>query len=135
MLERKKPYVLLKYAFYLPWYCSSFFKEQQKELQRQIQAQHDQLKENQEKLVQQQRLLTNYEKVPTQFTYASIPPVMPQVPVMPLGGVPAAAPTYLPMGGIQPMYTPYPSAMATPGVPHMVTTVGVPTVTTTQPPT
>lgn len=71
-----------------------------------------------------------------QFTYAPIPaPVMPQVPMMPLAGVPAGAPTYLPMGGMQPMYTPYPAAMTTPGVPpHMMPAMGVPTVATTQPP-
>ncbi|XP_078366164.1 epidermal growth factor receptor kinase substrate 8-like isoform X2 [Oculina patagonica] len=110
--------------------------EQQKELQRQIQTQQDQLKMNQDKLVQQQRFLSNYENVPPQFTYAQMPPVMPQVPVMPLAGVPTGAPTYLSMGGLQPMYTPYPTAMAQPGVAHMVPSMTLPPgVIPTQPPT
>lgn len=79
---------------------------------------------NQDKLVQQQRFLSNYETMPPQFTYAQMPPVMPQMPVMPLAGVPTGAPAYLPMGGLQPMYTPYPT-MAQPGVTHMVPTMGM----------
>lgn len=109
--------------------------EQQKELHRQIQAQQDQLKVNEDKLVQQQRLLSNYENVPPQYTYAQIPPVMPQMPVMPLAGVTTGASAYLPMGGLQPVYSAYPGAMAQPGVTHMVPSMGLPSVAPTQPPT
>lgn len=112
----------------------SSIKEQQKELQRQIQAQQDQLKVNEDKLYQQQRLLSSYDKIPSPITYAAIPPpVMPQLPMMPMGSMPAPAPTYLPMGGVQPLYTPYTTTVASTGVPHVIPTVGVPTVTTTQP--
>ena len=110
-------------------------KDQQKELQRQIQAQQDQLKLNEDKLFQQQRLLTGYENIAPPISYAPMPPVMPQLPMMPLGSIPATAPTYLPMGGTQPMYTPYTTTMASTGVPHVIPTIGLPTVTTTQPPT
>lgn len=109
--------------------------EQQKELHRQIQAQQDQLKMNEGKLVQQQRLLSNYENIPAQYTYSQIPPVMPQMPVMPLAGVGTGAPAYLPMGGLQPMYSAYPGAMTQPGVTHMVPSMGVPSLAPTQPPT
>lgn len=90
---------------------------------------------NEDKLVQQQRLLTNYDQLPPQFTYPQIPPVMPQMPVMPLAGVPTGAPTYLPMGGLQPMYTTYPTAMAQPGATHMVPSMAMTGVPPTQPPT
>ncbi|PFX30566.1 Epidermal growth factor receptor kinase substrate 8 [Stylophora pistillata] len=109
--------------------------EQQKELHRQIQAQQDQLKMNEGKLVQQQRLLSNYENIPAQYTYSQIPPVMPQMPVMPLAGVGTGAPAYLPMGGLRPMYSAYPGAMTQPGVTHMVPSMGVPSLAPTQPPT
>ena len=90
---------------------------------------------NEDKLVQQQRLLSNYDKIPPPLAYAQMPPTMPQVPVMPIAGVPTGAPTYLPMGGLPPMYTTYPTAMAQPGVTHMVPSMGVPSVTPMQPPT
>lgn len=136
--------------------------DQQKELQRQIQEQQDQLKENQSKLNEQQRLLTGYDKVSPQITYAAVPQVvpqvpqvvpqvtqmlpqvpqvvpqvtqmMPQVPVMPIRSMPAAAPTYLPVGGVQPMYTPYTTTVASPGMAQLMPTYGVPTVSTTHPP-
>ena len=91
---------------------------------------------NEDKLVQQQRFLTNYEQLPPQFTYAQIPPVIPQMPVMPLSGVPTGAPAYLPMGGLQSTYTPYPAAMAQPGVTHMVPSMTMPSgATPAKPPT
>lgn len=85
--------------------------------------------------MQQQRLLSNYENVPPQYTYAQIPPVMPQMPVMPLAGVTTGASAYLPMGGLQPVYSAYPGAMAQPGVTHMVPSMGLPSVAPAQPPT
>lgn len=111
----------------------SSIKDQQRELQRQIQAQQDQLKLNEERLSEQKRFLsTNYDNAPQKMTYAAIPPVMPQLPLMPLGNVPA--PQYLPMGGMQPVYTSYTGPIASTGMPHVIPTLAVPPVTTTQPP-
>lgn len=117
----------------------SSIKDQQRELQRQIQAQQDQLKLNEERLSEQKRFLsTNYDNAPQTMTYATIPPVMPQVPLMPLGNVPA--PQYLPMGGMggmqgmqgmQPVYTSYTAPIASTGMPHVIPTLAVPPVTTT----
>lgn len=107
--------------------------DQQRELQRQIQAQQDQLKLNEERLIEQKRFLsTNYDNAPQKMTYAAIPPVMQQLPLMPLGNVPA--PQYLPMGGMQPVYTSYTGPIASTGMPHVIPTLAVPPVTTTQPP-
>lgn len=110
--------------------------DQKKELQRQIQAQQDQLKENEDKLLVQKRLLSNYDKIPQPVTYATIPPaVMPQVPMMPFGTVPTAPPSYLPVGGgIQPVYSPYTTPIASTGIPQVLPTVALPTVAATQPP-
>jgi len=87
--------------------------------------------------------------VSPQITYAAIPPVMPQVPVMPqgvpmmpqgvqvmpVGGMQAGAPTYLPMGGMQPVYSPYPTTVSSTGMAHILPTLSVPTVTTMPPST
>lgn len=94
---------------------------------------------NEDKLVQQQRFLSTYENISPQFTYAQLPPVVPQMPVpqmpvMPIAGVPTGPPAYLPMGGLQPMYTPYPTARAQPGVTHVVPSVSMPSVSVTPPP-
>ena len=97
--------------------------------------------------MQQQRFLSTYENITPQFTYAQIPPVVPQIPpvvpqippvvpqippvvpqmpVMPIAGVPTGGSAYLPVGGLQPMYTSYPAAIAPPGVTHVVPSVTMP---------
>lgn len=63
-------------------------------------------------------------------------PMMPQgVQVMPMGGMQAGAPTYLPLGGMQPVYSPYPTTVSSTGVAHILPTLSVPTVTTMPPST
>lgn len=93
---------------------------------------------NEDKLVQQQRFLSTYENITPQFTYAQIPPVVPQIPpvvpqmpVMPIAGVPTGGSAYLPVGGLQPMYTSYPAAIAQPGVTHVVPSVTMPSLSVT----
>lgn len=82
--------------------------------------------------MQQQRFLSTYENIPPQFTYAQLPSVVPQMPV--IAGVPTGGPAYLPVGGLQPMYTPYPAAIAQPGVTHVVPSVGMPSLSVTPQP-
>ena len=100
---------------------------------------------NEDKLVQQQRFLSTYENITPQFTYTQIPPVVPQIPsvvpqippvvpqmpVMPIAGVPTGGSAYLPVGGLQPMYTSYPAAIAQPGVTHVVPSVTMPSLSVT----
>ena len=110
------------------------FQDQQKELQRQIQTQQDQLKQNEDKLARQQLILSNYDKMRVPFPYAQVAPMVPQVPMLPLGGVSVGASPYLPMGGLQPMYTAYPTAMGQPNLTPVVSSLGVPPVTSQPPP-
>ena len=79
--------------------------------------------------------MNNYALMQSQF--AGYPAVSPQVPMIPMSGIPAAAPAYLPsVGGMQSIYGRYPGAMVQTGMPQMVSgALTMPTTVDTSGPT